>query len=1115
MRLDITLAGDVTVAGAATGNRQIVTGPPRVVLAALVLDPGGVARDRLAGLVWPESMPRTWASALRTHVSKVRTLVTAAVGGAGETIVSGDAGYHLVLPAGVSLVLDVHEAERELEDARRALPAEPAGARQLACRAADRLRAPFLAGHPGPWAEAVRAHLADVAVSALEVAAEAATALGDGAGAVEAATDAVQRAPLRESAHRALMAAYAAAGNRADALGAYRRLRRDLADELGVDPSPETEAAYIELLGPVAPARPPGPPAGDELSAVHGGPAPGLAPFVGRAAELAALAAAWQQAAAGARHLVVVTGEAGIGKTRLATEAARRAYQDRGLVLFGRCDPEAIVPYQPLVEALDGLVAATPVDDLPALGEATMAELATVLPSVDRPRRPSGPDRAALFAAVTDLVAAAARERPLLLVLDDLQWADDDTLLLLRHVLRRAGDAPVLVVAISRDHDLEPGHTLAEVVHALDRDGWVRRVRLRGLAEPEVGELLAHICGPGDHGSTARRLVAETAGNPFLVTELARAGLDTSGDVGEIPQGVQDLVRTRLARLDDATIELLRAGAVAGARFDLDIAGAVAGLDHGALLDAADAALASGLIREDTPDRYRFPHDIVRRTLVAQVSGARRRSLHAGTADAIEHLRAHDLEAHAAVLAHHTAAGAAPGGDERAVRWSRRASALAARRSAPAEAVRLCRQALAHVPPARRALQAEITIDLGAALLSDGDPAAAATLLEGAELARRHCRAEVVGRAALALADAAAERPDLRDEAATLVQAALATAGDSDDGPGTGDRDARAGDGDAHAEDGDADVLRARLLVRRLRLAGDGAAPGVRAPSSVLRALRDRVTALSDPRELDERRRLADELAELAAATGDAAHRIRAAHERAMVAATVGDEAAVASSLATVAALAAEHGDSFGAAALAEHAVARATAEGRFTEARAALHAAVAAVAADRGTGGPDGADAVAARHRAVIGWLTGESPLPDPAHRPPPDGPERLHALALAALAACERGDPAAVAEVRAALAPGADLVCGMGYRTFVGAAAYHLGRLAAAAGDLGEAERHLLAALRLHSALRARPWVALTQAALADVLETRGHRSDRDWIAGLRAEAGWLISDLGLRTP
>src|SRR5690606_22594484 len=115
--------------------------------------------------------------------------------------------------------------------------------------------------------------------------------------------------------------------------------------------------------------------------------------------------------------------------------------------------------------------------------------------------------------------------------------------------------------------------------------------------------------------------------------------------------------------------------AVAGARFDLDVAGAVAGLDDRALLDAADRALASGLVTEETPDRYRFPHDIVRRTIIANLSGARRRSLHRRTAEAIERLRAHALDAHTAELAHHTSAGADPAGDARAVRWARAASA--------------------------------------------------------------------------------------------------------------------------------------------------------------------------------------------------------------------------------------------------------------------------------------------------------------------------------------------------------------------------------------------------------------------------------------------------------
>jgi hypothetical protein len=179
----------------------------------------------------------------------------------------------------------------------------------------------------------------------------------------------------------------------------------------------------------------------------------------------------------------------------------------------------------------------------------------------------------------------------------------------------------------------------------------------------------------------------------------------------------------------------------------------------------------------------------------------------------------------------------------------------------------------------------------------------------------------------------------------------------------------------------------------------------------------------------------------------------------------------------------------------------------------------VAAVAAHRGPGGPDGADAVAARHGTVIDWLTGEHAAPDdplpalPEGPAGPEGPERLHALGIAALAACDAGDVERAAEVRALLAPYADLVCCLGYRTFAGAASFHLGRLAALAGDWGDAERHLLAALRVHSAWRARAWVALTQAALADVLDARGRPSDREWIEGLRAEAGWLTSTLGLR--
>ncbi len=1129
MRLEITLIGDIALGGESDEPRRALAGAnARVALALLTLERAqGVTSDRLAEALWPGGLPATWGSALRMTVSRVRSFLKDALGPtAPDPILAQGGRYRWRLPDGVSLRVDVEDAEQALATAREALASgDHASAYREASQAATRLRGPFLAGRHGAWVDEQRDRLSDLLVAALEAASQAATAGGDAATALALADDAVERAPLRESAHRARMGAHAAAGNRGEALLAYQRLRRVLADELGVDPDAETEAAYLQLLGPAPLPRGAGTgraaDAAEAADAGSGASAP--APFVGRDAELAVLGTAWDRAAGGARHVVVVTGEAGIGKTRLATEAARRVSAQGGLVLFGRCDEEAIVPYQPIVEALDGYVAATPADELPAMDEPARAELAAVLPSLDGPRSPGGgPDgRARLFDAVTTLVASAAADRAVLLVLDDLQWADDDTLLLVRHLLRRAGDAPVLVIAISRDQDVATGSVLGDVIHALDRDGWVRRLPLGGLDESDVRTLVRRsVRTPGDQVSLARRLMAETAGNPFLVTEMLRAPLDAT-DV-PIPVGVQELVAGRLGRLGDAATELLRAAAVAGARFELDVVAAAAGLDETATLDGLDAALGSGLVTEESAERYRFPHDIVRRTLVAQLSGARRRALHARLADAIESRRSDRLQAYTAILAHHTSATASPQGDPRAVRWSRTAAAQATERRALAEAVRLERQALAHVPGDDGGQRAEVLTDLAMALLAAGDPGGEPTLIEAAAVARRHGRFDVLARAALALADRSGERPELRTDAGALVDAALDSFRPADE---------------------DGALVHARLLARAVALAG---ARGPRPSADALHALRRRLDALGGPDHLDERIALANDLAILADAAGDAASAVVAAHERAMAAALTGDDETVQACLLVIEEAAAKTDDQAAAALAAEHEAAKAAMTGHFDDARVAVESAVRA----RGVlDGPEAAAVVARRHRAVLAWML-ESPAPVPADADPQDGPdvagdaalellvrgeadrarlvgrdlvagvrplppgdERPHALGVLALVAADLRDAALVDGVRALLAPHADLTCGIGYRTFAGVAAFHLGRLAAVTGDWADAERHMLVALGRFSALQARPWVAFTQRVLADVLEARGRPSDREWLAALRGESRWATATLGLR--
>jgi DNA-binding SARP family transcriptional activator len=1127
VRLEITLIGDIALGGEGDDPRRTISGTnARVALALLALERAqGVTSERLAEALWPDGLPATWGSALRMTMSRVRSFIKEALDPtAPDPIVAQGGRYIWQLPDGVSLHVDVEDAEQALTAAREALASgDAARAYQDASHAASRLRGPFLAGRHGTWVDEQRDRLSDLLVAALEVASEAAAASGDAATALALADDAVERAPLRESAHRARMRAHAAAGNRGEALLAYQRLRRVLADTLGVDPDIDTEAAYLQLLGPAPPPRTAArvADAQEPPEATSGASTP--APFVGRDAELVVLGAAWDRAAGGARHVVVVTGEAGIGKTRLATEAARRVATQGGLVLFGRCDEEAIVPYQPIVEALDGYVAATPADELRAMDDAAWAELAAVLPSLHGTRPAGGgPDgRARLFDAVTTLVASAAADRPVLLVLDDLQWADDDTLLLVRHLLRRAGDAPVLVVAISRDDDVAPGSVLGDVIHALDRDGWVRRLPLAGLEEADVRALVRQsVPTPRDHAALTRRLVAETAGNPFLVTEMLRTPLDAAD--APIPVGVQELVVGRLGRLGDAATDLLRGAAVAGASFELDLAAAAAGLDEAATLDALDAALGSGLVAEETAERYRFPHDIVRRTLVAQLSGARRRALHARLAEAIESQRADRLHAYTAILAHHTSLAAGPRGARRAVRWSRAAAAQATERRALVEAVRLERQALAHVPADDGSQRAEVLTDLAMALLAAGDPGGEPTLIEAAAVARRHGRFDLLGRAALALADRTGERRELRTDAGALVAAALESFQPADE---------------------DGRLVHARLQARAVALVGSR---GPRPADDALEVLRRRLDALGGADRLEERIALANDLAVLADAAGDAASAVVAAHERAMAATLAGDDETAQACLRVIEEAAAKADDPVAAALVAEREAANAAMTGHFDDAVVAVDAAVRAHGL---VDGPEAAAVVARRHRGVLAWMLG-SPValpagPGPAEgpavaadaalehlargdadrarlvardlvagvRPLPTGDERLHALGVLALVAADLREAALVDPVRALLAPHADLTCGIGYRTFVGVAAFHLGRLAAVTGDWADAERHMLAALRRFSALQARPWVAFTQRALADVLEARGRPSDREWLANLRGESGWTTATLDLR--
>ena len=501
---------------------------------------------------------------------------------------------------------------------------------------------------------------------------------------------------------------------------------------------------------------------------VAGIPLPGLfagdgaAPFAGRAAERATLDRLWKEARTTGRRVAFVAGEPGIGKTRLVAELARDVHAEGGVVLVGRSDDEIDVPYRPFADALDHLARHADDDLLTEHAEEMGGVVGRLAPTLTRRTRvepePMSNDpemeRVRQFHAVADLLTRQARRAPVLLVLDDVHWADRSSLLLLRDLVRRLDDAPVLAVGTYRDTDLDRTHPLAAMLADFRREPGVERLALSGLSADEVLDLLALVGGHDldDEGVELGRRIAETSsGNPFFVGETLRH-LAESGAIRQedgrwvrgtldpddsgVPEGVREVVGRRLSALDDTTQLVLAVAAVAGAEFDAVIVAGVADRPVDEVLDGLDLAVARNLLVED-PDRFggfRFAHALVRQTLEEELSTTRRLRLHRALAEATETQAPDRVEE----IAHHFLEAAATGVAEQAVAYARRAADAATERMAPEQTLRWLRRALEaeeglEPDPGRRA---ELLVALGEpAFWADDVVGVADELLEASALA--------------------------------------------------------------------------------------------------------------------------------------------------------------------------------------------------------------------------------------------------------------------------------------------------------------------------------------------------------------------------------------------
>lgn len=442
--------------------------------------------------------------------------------------------------------------------------------------------------------------------------------------------------------------------------------------------------------------------------------------FVGRERELREMLDVWQRACAGRPQLLLIAGEPGIGKTRLSIEFARACDQEAATVLMGCSDEEALIPYQPFVESLSWYIRSCETPDLrlqlTAAGgggelAALIPELRLRIPDLETPPATSPEaQRYRLFEVVTAMLSTASRRAPILVVFDDIHWADKATLLLLRHVMRSAQAARFAIVANYRESELARSHPLADMLVTLRGEPNVTRVSLRGLDEATIARLVDGMVGRDAPAELARFIADRTEGNPFFAIEMLRhleetdavSRLAEPGRGMEIsrlglPEGIKEVVGRRLSRLSETCNRVLSVAAVMGREFDVDILQQVSGVAADELFTELEHASRAQIVAESQENAgcFVFTHALIRATLYGELSSPRRVRLHSRIAEAIE--RAIEDGAgppRLTELAHHFTQSASTDAVDKAVDYAMRAGDQAAQSLAHEEAIRLYGMAL-------------------------------------------------------------------------------------------------------------------------------------------------------------------------------------------------------------------------------------------------------------------------------------------------------------------------------------------------------------------------------------------------------------------------------------
>jgi len=410
--------------------------------------------------------------------------------------------------------------------------------------------------------------------------------------------------------------------------------------------------------------------------------------FVGRLREMDDLQAALEDALSGRGRLVALSGEPGIGKTRTAQELGVLAEHQGAQVLWGRCyEEEGVPPYWPWVQAIRSYISGKDPEELRSEMGAGSQHVAEIISEV-RERLPGlgtpphvEPEQACfrLFDAITNFLKNAAQNQPLMLVLDDLQWADRSSLLLLEFLAREIEASHLLLVGTYRDVDLSPEHPFARSIDVLNREGLLQRVSLSGHTQSDVARLIEVTAGVSPPEDFVEAVHTQTEGNPLFITEVVRLLMqegDLTADSGatwtvRIPEGVREVIGRRLNGLSQEANEILTIASVSGREFDPTvIAPLIEDTNEDRLREVLQEAMAALLIEELPRGRYQFSHALVREKFAEDMSLTRKAGLHATIGETLEEIYGRDAETHAAELAHHFSEAQTAVGKEKLVHYS-------------------------------------------------------------------------------------------------------------------------------------------------------------------------------------------------------------------------------------------------------------------------------------------------------------------------------------------------------------------------------------------------------------------------------------------------------------